>query len=361
MTGLSSPAIAEPADNRAIWEQFPVRIAEPVLFIRHSADAAPEGNLLFKPKRLLRAYAANRSTEFPVTDFDIIDRKIVYKGKEKIPSLNANELFPPEKTARSIGMHTDGKRYLLYSEGRFFHGNQICFDYETGETWAGITPVDQSARLPRLQAKLKNREMITVVLLGDSISAGANATGRMNVAPGFPPYSEQFVRRLKEISDGPVELHNLSRGGKSSPWGCEQVNDIKALKPALFIIAFGMNDASARYPVEKYIKNIKTVIDAVRQSVPDAEYTVVSSMTPNPFWNLDNPDYRMEYHKELRKMAAPHIAFCDVRTSWLYMLEKKNYLDLSGNGINHPNDFGHRLYADVLVQTVLGPSAWNPR
>ena len=38
------------------------------------------------------------------------------------------------------------------------------------------------------------------------------------------------------------------------------------------------------------------------------------------------------------------------------MLERKNYLDLSGNGVNHPNDFLHRIYA-MRVLEVLAPRA----
>jgi hypothetical protein len=29
-------------------------------------------------------------------------------------------------------------------------------------------------------------------------------------------------------------------------------------------------------------------------------------------------------------------------------------MDISGNGLNHPNDYGHRIYADVILKTI-GP------
>lgn len=35
------------------------------------------------------------------------------------------------------------------------------------------------------------------------------------------------------------------------------------------------------------------------------------------------------------------------------LLRRKRYLDLSGNGLNHPNDFGHRLYAQVLLHLLI--------
>jgi hypothetical protein len=31
-------------------------------------------------------------------------------------------------------------------------------------------------------------------------------------------------------------------------------------------------------------------------------------------------------------------------------MKKKRFSDLSGNNVNHPNDFSHRVYAQVIVQ-----------
>jgi hypothetical protein len=42
------------------------------------------------------------------------------------------------------------------------------------------------------------------------------------------------------------------------------------------------------------------------------------------------------------------------------MLDRKRYLDLTGNGVNHPNDFGHRVYAETLLGLLVaqeGPGA----
>jgi hypothetical protein len=41
-----------------------------------------------------------------------------------------------------------------------------------------------------------------------------------------------------------------------------------------------------------------------------------------------------------------------VTTLWQRLLQTKRYHDLSGNGVNHPNDFGHRLYARVILHLL---------
>ena len=37
---------------------------------------------------------------------------------------------------------------------------------------------------------------------------------------------------------------------------------------------------------------------------------------------------------------------------WELMLKNKHDLDLTGNGLNHPNDFGHRLYAQAILSVL---------
>lgn len=33
----------------------------------------------------------------------------------------------------------------------------------------------------------------------------------------------------------------------------------------------------------------------------------------------------------------------------------KDFLAITGNGVNHPNDFGHRVYAQVLLSLLMPP------
>ena len=36
------------------------------------------------------------------------------------------------------------------------------------------------------------------------------------------------------------------------------------------------------------------------------------------------------------------------------LLARKSDFDLTGNGLNHPNDFGHRLYAQMILALLTG-------
>ena len=37
------------------------------------------------------------------------------------------------------------------------------------------------------------------------------------------------------------------------------------------------------------------------------------------------------------------------------LLKRKRFYDLTGNGVNHPNDFGHCVYAQSLLALLVEP------
>ena len=41
---------------------------------------------------------------------------------------------------------------------------------------------------------------------------------------------------------------------------------------------------------------------------------------------------------------------------WDALLKRKSFYDLTGNGVNHPNDFGHMVYAQTLLALLIEPA-----
>jgi lysophospholipase L1-like esterase len=168
-----------------------------------------------------------------------------------------------------------------------------------------------------------------------------------------PGYPDLVARGLEARFGSKVTAKNLSVGGMDSVWGLKQVPAVLAEAPDLVILAFGMNDASGqRKPVE-FSGIIKQTVDQIHAGRPECDVILVSPMTANPEWSHSAPELYPAYAKVLGALAAPGCAMADVTSVWTAVLEKKPYLCLSGNGLNHPNDFGHRLYADVIL-TVIG-------
>jgi lysophospholipase L1-like esterase len=132
----------------------------------------------------------------------------------------------------------------------------------------------------------------------------------------------------------------------------EQVPPAIEESPDLFLCAFGMNDASGRLPASRFADNIRQIVKRVQSVRPECDIVVIASMTANPEWSLAAPDLYPEYAAALEKLAVRGVAVANVTRIWSALLERKGVLDLSGNGLNHPNDFGHRVYADVILATI---------
>ncbi len=53
--------------------------------------------------------------------------------------------------------------------------------------------------------------------------------------------------------------------------------------------------------------------------------------------------------------AGASVVLADVTSVWKEVLRRKKFADLSGNGVNHPNDFGHRIYTEVILSLLITP------
>jgi hypothetical protein len=47
------------------------------------------------------------------------------------------------------------------------------------------------------------------------------------------------------------------------------------------------------------------------------------------------------------------VALADLTSIWGELLKRKSFYDLTGNGVNHPNDFGHCVYAETLLALLI--------
>ena len=194
---------------------------------------------------------------------------------------------------------------------------------------------------------LKAKKPLKLVVLGDSISAGYNASGMTQVAPGTPPYPALVASGLERVFGSPVTLANLSVGGMGVVWGVGRAPAVAEERPDLVVVAFGMNDTSM--PRAEWADAIEKLVAAVRQGAPEAEFILVSPMCGNPQWEKMRDEVFLEFRESLGALKGPGVAVADVTSIWLELAKRKPYWDYTGNGLNHPNDFGHRLYAQVIL------------
>jgi lysophospholipase L1-like esterase len=139
----------------------------------------------------------------------------------------------------------------------------------------------------------------------------------------------------------------------NSEWGKDNAQvRVANGKPDLVIIAFGMNDGSAKVTPTTFAANIKAIMATVRLAQPKAEFILVAPMLPNPeaaeFIGRQN-----EYGPVLKAMMGPGVAFVDMTTVHAALLKGKKYRDMTGNNVNHPNDFLIRWYAQMTAGLLV--------
>jgi acyl-CoA thioesterase-1 len=342
------------------WRATEIR--EPLFFIRGTHGETPKCQLLFKPKEVLAVRSATRDKTFEARkDYvvDLVTGTIELPTGSRISVTTYEQMYPLmtsklPKIARQGGDRTRG---IFFGEGAVYHNLQVevTYRFEPGQ-WKGPTPKYAGKSLPKTEAKLKAKQPVTLMLCGDSISAGANASLLTKAPPGCPDYGKLTSLALEHHFGSKVTFINHAVGGWTSGNGLQQAKDqhVGKTKPDLVVIAFGMNDVFQRN-VAVYEANIRGLMEAIRADAPDAEFILVASMLGNAEWGMPMEQFRL-YRDALAKLCGPGVVLADMTSMWEALLKRKRFYDLTGNGVNHPNDFGHCVYAQTLLALLIEPS-----
>ncbi len=330
-------------------------VEESVLFVPPSPGHPAQAQLMFTPVDVpqLKSCTGEMTYE-PGKDYlwSPGSRCLTQTAQSRISLLTDADLYPP-RGSQKHGTCRDRNADLLFAETTEFHRVQTAVTYSHQlDGWQASWTPSPAYGLPRLSKRLQAGDPVRIVLLGDSISVGSNASGRYGVPPGNPGYGPLVAGAIERRFSSPVTFANLSVGGKDSGWGVEQMDAAVAAEPDLLIIAFGMNDASAKMPPDQFAANISRQIEILSEKRPDAECLLVAGMTGNPQWTGTQSELYPLYRDQLSQLQRPGVALADVLSVWEALISRKKYLDLTGNGLNHPNDFGHRVYAMVLLSVL---------
>ncbi len=231
--------------------------------------------------------------------------------------------------------------------------------YLITETSAQARTASSPGRIPRTLAKLKAGQPVTIVCLGDSVTAGGNAS------TPEARYVDVFAAGLRSrFPKSKIAVKNISAGGSNSrQWlhpdqfpyrglrgaaNPARFDHVLEEKPDLVTIEF-VNDASfTPAQVEEGYGDILKRLEPL-----GAEVILI---TPHfTMWRMMGFKGMRESEKRpyvlaLRDFAQRHkLGLADASARWEHLAkEGLPYLTLLHNTINHPNDRGHRLFAEEL-------------
>lgn len=329
-------------------------------------DEETSGKLLFSPLKILSVRDYSLETEYiEGVDYTIENNIIKRTENSNIPYLDAENLqginMPaPYRLVGSISnVLTD---YVMmgpnavYTESPFYYGNQlsVSYVYDVNDIDLAYYPDFDEEKLPNTLSKLKNKEQLRISAIGDSVLEGNSSSGTFNRAPFMPDFMTLTKEGLENAYNTEIILNNISVGGKTSVWGSSStmINNLVNTQPDLVFIHFGINDAGDKASANSFRDNIELMILSLKAANPNVEVVILSCFSPNPLV------YDTElFEKYWEKMSELETMYQGVKIIDLWRLSEnilsvKKYEDVTGNGINHVNDYSARLYLMSIMATL---------
>lgn len=271
-------------------------------------------------------------------------REIVRRGEDQLTVAQPPVLEAGETRVANIFVdyHSDGKG---------------AEEYPVQETAAQAKTASTPGRIPRTLAKLRAGEPVKIVCWGDSVTVGGDASSAETRYPAV------FERRLCEKFPGAkLAVKTVAVGGSHSrqwlwpdkfprpkPGECDWAK-VAAEKPDLVTLEF-VNDAGLKSPeMEQVYGEILSRVRALGAELIliTPHFTMPSMMGFSSLREAENRPYVLA----LREFAAKRgLALADASARWEHLWkEGLPYVTLLRNGINHPDDRGHALFADELMR-----------
>ena len=321
---------------------------------------------------------------------------VIEDGKLKVTENSSIRCITSEKYYNHAGsLITMNGKPMFWGESQVKQW-QVSVTYNHDAAWEGYVQESQLEIYQNFVKKLIAGEDVTVFFYGDSITWGACSTYTEGVAPKQGAYAMLFTEALADLfgykvkyvntglaaampchpvpsteyvggERGTITYVNTAIGGWTSTDGVNNFNKFVAEQIGkygcdLFVLAYGMNDGGS--PVATTKGNFKRIIDGVLELKPEASVMMVSTMTPHSGSNWDFAPIK-EQEKQLLTLAKSYtkndkaVAVACVHSVSKAIQEHKTFNDYSGNNINHPNDWFYRVYAQTLLQTLIGYENMN--
>ena len=334
---------------------------ETVLFV----GAEDEAPLLYDASEILSVRNFGLDIEYEEgVDWVYEDGMLKRTPDSSIPYFEVDEYYRTSPDSVSIAVdksktsfELDGDRYMKYGEGDTFTKMQIAVTYRHDAAWNGPVPADKSAKLQKALAKLKSGEETRVLFYGDSITVGCNASGTSyggNVSPYCESFPKMVCSYLEEKYSAVIDYFNTAVGG----WTTEQGQDalegnVIGYEPDLVFIGFGANNKDTS--VGAYELMIQDMIERIHASLPETEIVLLAGFGPN--YETDWYGNQTKFFSALLNLEAEYDFVATANVTEMveaFFAAGKRYRDVTGNNINHPNDFVVRLYAQVILKTMLG-------
>jgi len=209
----------------------------------------------------------------------------------------------------------------------------------------------------------------SIVFLGDSVTEGCMR--------GWIDSEAVYHNQLKKIFEvlfpnTVVDMINAGIGGTSAAFAVDRLErDVISCHPDLCVVAFGLNDLGEdEEALNRFTGSLRTIFTTLQQHNIEVIFMTENMMNDEIIEAAIEPQYREyadvtcerqnnglmdHFVDEAKKVAeACFVPVCDCYGKWKKLRENGVRTSrLLINGINHPNEEMHKLFAYSLVETMM--------
>lgn len=352
---------------------------ETVMFL----DYGDERSLLYHADTIVSVTSYDGSVTYVEgKDYELRDGKLVILEGSSMPCITSEKYY----NSGNSGLQTlyNGVMTPTYAmPGEHMTRWQVNVTYTHSDGWDEFLQTDYSHVFANLIDKMKKGKAVTVMFYGDSITYGADSS----FVDGYAPYQYSYpllvVQALAQMYKyqvlfkdtpsatpqvmihgfrGPITYVNAGIGGWTSATGVDRLDDTilsytDQYGCDLLVVGFGMNDGGGTDP-KVFRQNMENIVQRVVEKSPTTSVLMLSTMMPHPDSNYDQRQRGQEAQllqsaEAFREQGVACAVVCMTSISQA-VLERKEFRDYTGNNLNHPNDFFTRIYAQAVLQALLG-------
>ncbi len=206
---------------------------------------------------------------------------------------------------------------------------------------------------------------INIVALGDSVTHGAFAGDVVNQEAVYHNLLKKKINAVRNYV--PVNVINAGIGGINTTRSLGRIeSQVTCHNPDLIIVCFGLNELGQELDV--FLASLGTIFEKclgcgaeVIYMTPNMMNTYISPRTSDihmdyahvtmDYMNSGKMDEYMDAAKELAVKMG--VKVCDCYGKWKLLSKTQDTTELLANGINHPTEEMHKLFADMLFDIIF--------
>ncbi|MCQ2587269.1 MAG: SGNH/GDSL hydrolase family protein [Treponema sp.] len=201
---------------------------------------------------------------------------------------------------------------------------------------------NQNVRLENFFNKIRNKQNVTVVCMGGSITSGYNANPIKTAS--WAGQTEAWLNNLTAENKSSMTFFNMGMGGTDSAFGVARVDDhIINKNPDLVILEFAMNDQWLDPAVRQ-----RTYESIIRKILSKTDAAVLAL-----FVNERKAPYSSNQAEQQKICEYYHVPFVSWKDS---LFEENPSADFEGffDGTEtiHPSNAGHASIAGYITKTL---------